>query len=87
MLEGPITYAMVSAIMAWGVAWGTMKATINGTKERIRKLESANVEWENRSREALKESKKVATETADRFARIETKLDLIVHKIGVNNGR
>lgn len=56
-----------------GVAWGTVKTALNGTRERVKLIEE-----NQRVHEKLDEER--FDDAADRLARIETKIDILLEK-------
>jgi hypothetical protein len=70
MLEGPILYSVLSAMFTGGVAYGGFKVALNGTKNRISKLEEVE---ERAEMERIK--------THERLASLETKIDMIYDKV------
>ena len=42
MIEGPVLWAVGTAIFTGGIAWGSVKHAINGTKERLGKVEDTS---------------------------------------------
>lgn len=61
-----ISIAGPTALVTGGVAYGSAKQALNGTRDRVKKLEQ--------SHEELK------TDTIDRLARIETKVDSLIDR-------
>lgn len=47
MME-PITWALVTTFFTGGAAFGGVKVALNGTRERVRKLEDINVDHQDR---------------------------------------
>lgn len=80
MLEGPILWAIgsgfVSAAFTGGVAWGTVKSALNGTRQRVRnveeKVEALDEKMDEHQLEAIKE-----------ITAVSTKVDLL---LGDRNG-
>jgi hypothetical protein len=67
-----ITIASVvgpTALVTAGAAWGAAKQALNGTRERVTKLEDATV-----AQQAHNE------QMGERTARIETKIDMLINK-------
>jgi hypothetical protein len=65
--------AGTSAFLTGGVAWGTVKQALNGTRERVK-----NIEQNQYDHEKLDEQR--FGSAADRLARIETKIDILLEK-------
>jgi len=57
---------MAIPLLAIGGAWGGAKVALNGTRERVKKLEG------------VVEDHKI--ETIDRLARVETKIDVLINR-------
>lgn len=51
-----------TALVTGGVAWGSVKQALNGTRDRVKKIEADHGDH------------------ADRLARIETKIDILLEK-------
>ena len=64
---------IATPILAIGGAWGGAKVALNGTRERVQRIEIEFREHEERD-EILQR------EMIDRAARIETKLDILMEK-------
>lgn len=67
----PITITIASAIFAGGAAWGGAKAALNGTKNRVKKMETDFVIH-------MRDDHVVQSQMLDRLARVETKIDLLL---------
>lgn len=65
-LSNPIVWSLITAIAAGGASWGASKQSLNGTRERVKKVEA-----EFTSHKA---------ETTDRLARVETKIDILLQR-------
>ncbi len=48
MIEGPLIWALGTALFTGGVAWGSVKHSMNGQKERLEKVEVASADNTNR---------------------------------------
>lgn len=62
-----------TALITGGVAYGTVKQALNGTRERVK-----NIEENQRIHEKLDDER--FRDAADRLARIETKIDILLEK-------
>lgn len=72
MIE-PITIGVVTAVFTGGAAWGGAKVALNGTRNRVKKMET---DFETH----MRDDQMVQREMVDRLARIETKLELALYK-------
>jgi Sec-independent protein translocase protein TatA len=70
MIEGPIAWSLLSAVFTGGIAVGGFKVAMNGTKDRIEKLE-----------EQEQDTQEHRVEVAERLASLETKIDIILEKV------
>jgi hypothetical protein len=70
MIEGPIAWSILSAVFTGGIAFGGFKVALNGTKDRIDKLE-----------EQEQDTQEHRVEVAERLASLETKIDIILEKV------
>lgn len=64
-----LMYVLGSGLLATGGAWGAVKVTLNGTKERVRATE-----------EKVRQLDEARLDTHDRLARIETKIDRLMER-------
>lgn len=70
MIEAPLLYSIFTAVFTGGLAFGGFKVALNGTKNRIQKLEEVEMRAE---RERLVVHERLAT--------LETKIDMIYEKV------
>lgn len=64
--------AVSSPLFAGGAAWGGAMVALNGTRKRVRHVESRQtIDEELRARQHV--------ETVERLAKIETKLDMMLN--------
>jgi hypothetical protein len=70
MIEGPLVYTIMSAVFTGGIAFGGFKVALNGTKNRISKLE-----------EVEKRAEVERLLVHERLASLETKIDMIYDKV------
>jgi hypothetical protein len=62
-----------TALITGGVAYGSVKQALNGTRERVKKIEENQRNHEVQDEERFRDA-------ADRLARIETKIDILLEK-------
>lgn len=70
MYLDPAIISLIGACLAGGTAWGGAKVALNGTRERVKEIQ------EGLNKHVI-DDHSIQTDTVDRLARIETKLDVI----------
>lgn len=63
----------LTVVASAGAAWGAVKHSLNGTRERVSKIETALADH-------AEKDDQLQNDTIDRLARIETKLDVIADR-------
>ena len=48
MIEGPALWAIGTALFTGGIAWGSVKHSMNGQKDRLEKVEANSADNTNR---------------------------------------
>lgn len=64
---------IATPLLAIGGAWGGAKVALNGTRERVKGIDT-------KLEAHMKEDEQLQREMIDRSARIETKLDILMEK-------
>jgi hypothetical protein len=67
MWDASLAIPVISGVGAAGAAWGAVKVSLNGTRSRVRKIESQ-----------MDEGLAKEADLHDRLARLETKIDLLL---------
>ena len=71
-MEPAFIYSTMSAVFVAGTTIGYIKKTLNGTTERVKEIQSS-------LNNHIAEESDNDTETHERIAKVETKVDLIIH--------
>lgn len=67
----PMTWTAITTVFVGGVAWGAVKVALNGTRTRVKEIQSE-------LHMHIREEHEADVETHERIARMETKIDMLL---------